>query len=170
MLRGQPIPPRGKEFPVICATITQEDDDILTTACNEENYGTEATIKYCEDSQTMIDEDKNFREKHNIQNLQRSLIDMATVIKSSSTNKYQGMIGVAGELHRITEYDNNRHDGAMEDMLDLIKKYTKLKLEDEKEIITEDDDESSSDEERLYFPETGHSLKKREKRIKTCGY
>ena len=158
-LRDNEIPSRKKSsLPVLSSLISDSSDEEFT-----DNYDTEAVMKVCDQSQSLLDNDSEYRQKNNIQEFQRSLKDMACVLNQSSNNKYQKMIGLAGELHRITEDNEQWHDEGCDIIAGAISKFTKLRVGHRH--ITRDAEESS----RLHFPETGQYNKQKEKRKKTMG-
>ena len=125
LLREQQIPSRdcdiAKESNFI---ISDEIDDGLNNSIKQ-NYGAEAVWKMSQQSQSLLDTESNFCRANNIPKLQCSILDMASLLKQGSNNKYQSMVGLVGELHRITEDDEDDHNEAIEDLRNLIHKWTK---------------------------------------------
>ena len=88
---------------------------------------------------------------------------MAGVLNQSSNNKYQKKIGLAGELHRITEHNEDWHDEGCDIVAGAISKFTKLRVSARN--VTKECNGSS----RLHSPETGQYNKQKQKRKKTMG-
>ena len=157
---------RDNKIPVRNNSSLLASSSLISDYSNEEftdNYDTDAVMKVCDQSQSLLDNDSEYRQNNNIQEIQRSLKDMACVLNQSSNNKYQKMIGLAGELNRITEDNEQWHDEGCDIIAGAISKFTKLRVGHRN--ITIDAKESS----RLHFPETGQYNKQKEKRKKTMG-
>ena len=123
-LRDDKIPAiNNSELTIFSPLISDSSDDE-----NTENYAPNAVMKVCDQSQSLLDNDSEYRQKNNIQEFQRSLKDMAGVLNQSSNNKYQKMIGLAGELHRITEDNEDWHDEGCDIVAGAISKFTKLRV------------------------------------------
>ena len=119
-LRDQKIPARNNNsVPALSSLISDSSDEEFT-----DNYDTEAVMKVCDQSQSLLDNDSKYRQNNNIQEFQRSLKDMACVLNQSSNNKYQKMIGLAGELHRVTEENEQWHDEGCDIIAGAISKFT----------------------------------------------
>ena len=156
LLRDEAIPQRNTTtttdiVPIVTQEFGEENNDMLN------NYDCEAVWNICDQSQSLLDADSKFRKDNNIQELQRSLVDLAGVLKQGSNYKYQTMIGLAGELNRITEDNEKNHENACDDLRKLIQKYTRLN-------VTQHTLDNDSDiTEVLHFPETGYNRKRVEK-------
>ena len=89
---------RDNKIPVRNNSSLLASSSLISDYSNEEftdNYDTDAVMKVCDQSQSLLDHDSEYRQNNNIQEIQRSLKDMACVLNQSSNNKYQKMIGLA---------------------------------------------------------------------------
>ena len=125
LLREQLIPSRNCAIAQESNLIISDDIDDGLNNSIQQNYGAEAVWKMSQQSQSLLDADSDFRKANNIPKLQRSILDMASLLKQGGNNKYQSMVALVGELHRITEDGEDDHNEAIEDIRNLIRKWTK---------------------------------------------
>ena len=164
LLREYPIPSRECHLSQECELSILDDSDDARNNCIQQNYGAEAVWQMSEQSQSLLDADSDFRKANNIPQLQRSILDMAKLLKQGSNNKYQTLVGFIGEIHRLTEDNEDDHNLAVQQQMALVREWTKKKSS--KINCTND---MCDKVERLHLAETGHYRQNREKRKKTMG-
>ena len=164
LLRDQRIPSRNSQIAQEENVLILDDSDDARNNSIQQNYGAEAVWQLSQQSQSLLDADSDFRKANNISQLQRSIIDMAKLLKQGSNNKYQTLVGLAGEIHRLTEDDEDDHNTAVEQLMGLVREWTKKKSSNINSSY-----DTCDNVERLHLAETGHYRQNREKRKKTMG-